>query len=95
MAEITLKFDELCPHGVKEEGECYECDSYRGARRERRREQIINAAVSAADKLILDHSSGETEETDYLTVAVAERFMGKVFGRLQSELMRADMGLPK
>lgn len=58
---------------------------------ERRRAQLIFDAVSAADRILMGGSNGSVEELDYLTGAVAAKFVEKVFIRLQSELMRRDL----
>jgi hypothetical protein len=66
-------------------------EDYPGQQDEIRRERIIRNAVEAADRLIMDGSNGDVEETDYLTGAVALKFVEKVQGRLQAQLWRANM----
>ena len=66
-------------------------EDYPGLHDQIRREKIILKAVQAADRIIMDYSSGDTEETDYLTGAVAQKFVEKVQGRLQSQLLRLDL----
>jgi hypothetical protein len=56
-----------------------------------RRQHIIQNAVEAADRIIMDGSNGDVEETDYLTGEVANQFVQKVTGRLQSILLRYDI----
>jgi uncharacterized protein YycO len=88
----SVDFKEKCEHGVHEGDECDACDDlYRGVRRERRRHKIITNAVAAADRIVLDSSSGDTEETDYLTAAVMRLFMEKTFGRIHAQLHHHDM----
>ena len=59
--------------------------------REYERHQIIDKAVQAADRIIMDGSDGSVEETNWLTSEVAKRFVDKVGIALTSELMRKDM----
>jgi len=59
--------------------------------RERERREIINNAVQAADRIIMDGSDGSTEETNWLTSEVAVKFTGKVNIALASDLARKDM----
>ena len=66
-------------------------EDYPGQKDEMRRSKIAQEAVDAADTIILDGSSGHVEETDYLTGIVAARFVEKVAGRLQSELLKHDL----
>ena len=66
-------------------------EDYPGQQNDSRRLKIINHAVEAADRIIMEGSNGDTEETDYLTGIVAQRFMEKVAGRLQSELLKHDL----
>lgn len=58
--------------------------------REYERRQIIDKAVQAADRIILDGSDGSTEETNWLTFEVAKRFTEKANIGLTGDLMRKD-----
>ena len=59
--------------------------------REYKRDKIIEDAVSAADRIILDGSDGSNEETNYLTGMVAKRFMEKVMIPFQTALQKKDI----
>jgi len=59
--------------------------------RERERHEIIQKAVEAADRIILDGSDGSVEETDWLTSEVAKVFVGKVNIALMCKLLRKDL----
>lgn len=59
--------------------------------REYERQQIIDNAVQAADRIIMDGSDGSVEETNRLTSKVAKRFVEKVDIALSSALMRKDL----
>lgn len=58
---------------------------------ERRRRNIVDRAVEAADRIIMDGSDGSNEETDLLTAEVAKEFLEKVHGRLQSALLAKEI----
>ena len=60
-------------------------------RREYERRQIIDKAVQAADRTIMDGSDGSVEETNWLTSQVAKRFVEKVDIALTSSLMHKDL----
>lgn len=66
-------------------------EDYPGQRDEIRRQRIIEQAVSAADVIIMDGSSGEVQETDYLTGMVAQKFLEKVSCRLTAELLKKNL----
>ena len=55
-----------------------------------RRNEIIENAVQAADRIILDGSDGSVEETDYLTAELARRFMEKALHAFEREILRKD-----
>ena len=57
---------------------------------EYRRQLIIEAAIQAADEIIMECSDGSVEETDYLTSAVAQKFNEKVHSRISGALLRRD-----
>ncbi|OGZ23853.1 MAG: hypothetical protein A3A08_01700 [Candidatus Nealsonbacteria bacterium RIFCSPLOWO2_01_FULL_41_9] len=59
--------------------------------REHKRGEIIKDAVTAADRIILDGSDGNKEETDYLTAEVAKKFMERALLPLQTALQKKDM----
>ena len=60
-----------------------------------RRDEIIEEAVEAADRIILDGSDGSVEETDYLTAEVARKFMEKALHAFEREMLRKDMKKPE
>ncbi len=59
-------------------------------KRERERSFAIDQAVSAADRIIMDFSDGSTEETDWLTSEVANKFNVKVNIALSAKLSKKD-----
>ena len=59
--------------------------------RDARRDEIVARAVQAADRIILDGSDGSSGETDFLTAAVAERFMEKALLPLKVAMQRKDL----
>jgi len=59
--------------------------------RDYKRNKIIEDAVSAADRIILDGSDGSNEETNYLTAMVAKRFMERALLPFQTTLQRKDI----
>lgn len=69
----------------------FEEEDYPGQANNSRRHRIIREAVEAADRIIIDGSNGDVEETDYLTGKVALEFFQKVDSRLSSTLLRHDM----
>jgi len=93
MPEQIPHYDEKCPHQIKEDDQCYECDDYRGQRRERRRQAIIDAAHDAAERIILENSNGDSEETDALTSGLMLRYAGQVHNRLHSLMEAHDLRL--
>jgi len=60
-----------------------------------RRSEIIEEAVEAADRIILDGSDGSVEETDFLTAEVARKFMEKAFHAFSREILRKDTEKPE
>jgi hypothetical protein len=60
-------------------------------KREMERAQLVNQAVEAADRIIMDGTDGSVEETDYLTSEVSKRFVEKVHISVSSKLMRRDL----
>ena len=59
--------------------------------RERKRHQIIEKAVNAADEIILDGSDGSEEETDYLTAMVAKKLMERALHPFESKMLSKDI----
>ena len=60
-------------------------------KREYERQVIINKAVGAADRIILDGSDGSCEETNFLTAKVAEKFMIRAFNPFGVDMMKKDL----
>lgn len=56
-----------------------------------KRNETIEKAVKAADKIIIDSSDGSEEETNYLTAEVAERLMQKALRPFSAALLKKDM----
>lgn len=61
--------------------------------REYERQRIVQGAVEAANRIIMDGSDGSVEETDWLTSQVAKRFVEKVDMALNAKLTRRDYEL--
>lgn len=59
--------------------------------RDARRKKIIEDAVDAADRIIIDGSDGSVEETDYLTGEVARKFMEKALHPFSRDLLSKDI----
>jgi G3E family GTPase len=59
--------------------------------RDYRRQKIIEEAVEAADRIILNGSDGSEEETDYLTAMVAEKLIRRAFLPFQRKLLDKDI----
>jgi hypothetical protein len=59
--------------------------------REFQRNRVIEEAVQAADRIIMDFSNGSIEETNFLTIEVARKFMGKVWISTMTKLLKKDM----
>ncbi len=59
--------------------------------RERERQQIIDEAYTAADRIILNGSNGSEEETNYLTAEVAERMIKRALLLFSSGMLRKDL----
>ncbi len=57
----------------------------------RERQEIIDKAVEAADRIILDGSDGSCEETNYLTAEVAEIMMIKALLPFNRDLVKKDL----
>ena len=55
-----------------------------------RRGKIIEKAVEAADRIILDSSDGSEEETNYLTAEVAKKLMEKAMNPFARDLLFKD-----
>lgn len=60
---------------------------------EYKRQQTIEKAVEAAERIILDQSDGSIEETNYLTYKVAESFFMKLGNVVRTTILRKDLGL--
>jgi hypothetical protein len=59
--------------------------------KEYKRDKIIENAVNAADRIILDGSDGSSEETNYLTAIVAKRLAEKALLPFQTALQKRDL----
>ena len=59
--------------------------------REYERRQIIEQAVGAADRIILDGSDGSVEETNFLTAEVARKFMERALLPFNSAMLSKDL----
>lgn len=59
--------------------------------RDYERQQIINKAIEAADRIIMDGSDGSCEETNFLTAEVAEKFMTRAFNPFGVDMMKKDL----
>ncbi|MDP2917093.1 MAG: hypothetical protein Q8O16_04095 [Dehalococcoidia bacterium] len=59
--------------------------------REYERRKIVEKAVEAADRIILDGSDGTVEETNWLTAEVARKFNEKVNHAFQTALLKKDL----
>jgi hypothetical protein len=55
-----------------------------------RRQRIIEDAVRAADRILMDGSNGSVEETDWLTTMFANKYSEKVLYAANARLMRAE-----
>jgi 20S proteasome alpha/beta subunit len=60
-------------------------------KREHHREEAINRAVEAADRIILDASDGSCEETNYLTAQVARQFIKKALMPFCRDILKKDL----
>lgn len=60
-------------------------------KREYERRQIVQKAIEAADRIILDGSDGSEEETNWLTAEVAGNFNEKVHHVFQAKLLHKDL----
>jgi len=58
---------------------------------EYRRQQVVEQALSAADRIILDGSDGTCEETNFLTAQVAEKMMTRALLPFLRDMMRKDL----
>jgi len=59
--------------------------------RDYRRQRIVENAVQAADKIILDRADGSVEEVDYLTGEVARKFVEKALYPFGRDILEKDM----
>ena len=59
--------------------------------KERRRSEIIEKAVTEANRIILDGSDGSREETNYLTAMVAKKLMEQVLNFFSLAILKKDM----
>jgi len=66
-------------------------DADKWQERDARRNKIVEDAVSAADRIILDGSDGSVGETDYLTAEVARKFMEKALHPFSRDLLSKDI----
>lgn len=66
-------------------------EDFPGQNREYFHQKTIEAAVSLADRVILEASDGSVEETDYLTSEVAFKFVEKVNMARRSALSRKQL----
>ena len=73
---------------IQQESECMETKE---GKREYIREKAVELAVQTADSIILEASDGSVEDTDYLTVAVALRFVEKMQYSALSKVNRKAM----
>lgn len=60
-------------------------------KRERERHEIIDKAVAAADRILMNGSDGSVEETNWLTSQVAKKFVEKVDIACSSALLRKNL----
>lgn len=81
--ELRQKLDEAEKHRAN--------DDFPGQTDEYRWQLIVEAAVEAADRIIMEGSDGSVEETDFLTATVALRFDQKVHQAVQSKLLKAKL----
>ena len=65
-------------------------DTDKWQERDYRRQKIVENAVEAADRIIIDGSDGTTEETDYLTGEVARKFVEKALHPFSRDLLRKE-----
>lgn len=63
------------------------------ARRDWRRQQAIEKAVSAADRIIMNATDGSVEELNYLTAMVANKWAQKACQPMVSAILKKDLGL--
>ena len=66
-------------------------EDYPGQINEYRRQLIVEAAMEAADEMIMECSDGSVEETDYLTSVVAVKWAEKVRCAVTSKLLRSQL----
>ena len=59
--------------------------------RDARRNKIIENTVNAADRIILDGSDGSEEETNFLTMRVAEEFIRKALHPFKAKMLSKDI----
>lgn len=66
-------------------------EDFQGERREAQRRFIVEAAVSAADRIILRYTDGSVEELEFFTAQVANEFFSKVVQGTQLALLRKEL----
>lgn len=66
-------------------------EDYPGQANERRRWDLVQSAVAAGDRILMDGADGSVEELDALTAEVASRWADKVRMAAQSRLRAKDM----
>jgi len=59
--------------------------------REYERQQIIEKALEAADRIILGGSDGSEEETNFLTARVAEKIIERALHPFHRDMMKKDL----
>ena len=62
-----------------------------GLGRDRHRNRIIEEAVEAVNRIILDGSDGSKEETNHLTAEIARRMIEQALLPFQAELLGKDI----
>jgi hypothetical protein len=60
-------------------------------RQEHRRHQIIEKALSAAGRILVDEADGSVEEIDYLTTEIMHRWVDKVVCASRARLLKKDL----
>jgi len=56
------------------------------------RQQVVEKAMEAADRIILVGSDGSCEETNYLTAKVAVKMMERALHPFSRDILRKDIG---
>lgn len=83
LTELKRKLIEL--EGLRVE------EDYPGQVDEHRRQLILEAAVAAADEIIIQGANATEEEIDFLTSLVAQKFAEKVHCSLTARLLRKQL----